>query len=504
MYFLDTVNYRLTKVFIPDRAVRSFWQSNDSALWIATTSGLARFSLNNRKVVRWWDESTGLPNSYVYSVLGDDKGYLWMSTNRGLCRMDTSGKSIRNFSINQGLQSMEFNTNAYCKLQDGRMLFGGVGGLNVVDPHSIPDSLPDIPIIPSDILRDGRTVDLNPAKRLSFPYENTRLVFQLQPLIWPDIESYTLSVRLEGQDMDWLPVGTAGRVSYTNLDPGNYVLHARVESTDGRIGGDQLILHLHIMRPWWKTIWFYVVTVLAIGVVAGGIVTLVMQARYRKKVRAAELRVAQESLRVQLARDIHDDLGAGLSKIALMSELGNAEESKTLPEIATAARDLVGRMSEIIWAMQPDSSTWEDLVIHFRSYGAEYLEHTEVLLDVTTQGDIPANELNPGQKRNLLLIYKEALRNVQQHANATRVRVCFHFQPESCWLIITDNGTGQRNQKSVMRGRGFENMCERAKLMGGWCKAGPVNEVGWEITVWIPYQTGKEDTTNWGKVDRDT
>jgi hypothetical protein len=140
---------------ISKNSILSIYQDKSGTLWVGTDGGgLNRLDSATNSFTRFGEEA-GLPNNVIYSILEDNKGYLWLSTNYGISHFDpTAGKSVRNYTVDDGLQGNEFNSNASARDRDGRLYFGGVNGLTVFNPALISESpfVPPVVLISSSII----------------------------------------------------------------------------------------------------------------------------------------------------------------------------------------------------------------------------------------------------------------------------------------------------------------------------------------------------------------
>lgn len=210
--------------------------------------------------------------------------------------------------------------------------------------------------------------------------------------------------------------------------------------------------------------------------------------RYQRHQRKLAVQQTEEKERQRMAKDIHDDLGSGLSKIKFMSEVISSK-SKNNPEILSSVKSisetsirLVDNMRDLIWALNPDNTQLDSLVARIREYSNDYLSDTDKKLVLDVSEHIPAQKINSQAHRNILFIAKEALQNIVKHANAAEVRITITTGNESLHLHIADNGTGISGNHS---GNGLHNMKQRASSIGATLHINS-NEKGTEIQLRAP------------------
>ena len=244
----------------------------DRYLWIGTNGGgLNRFDKSTGKVVRY-TTLQGLPNDVVYGILADERGDLWMSTNEGIARFTPATGRFRNFDARDGLQSDEFNRQAYCKLPDGTLCFGGVKGFNCFKPAEVVDDSTAPPIRITGIKLINRSVDFNdPASPISkpaylsagmrIPSSANMITFEFATMEFAAPEAHLYQYKLEGFDADWINSGTDHSAVYTNLDPGTYTFRVRGDNRDGIWDQRGTSFELVVLPPWWRTWWAYLIYV---------------------------------------------------------------------------------------------------------------------------------------------------------------------------------------------------------------------------------------------------
>ncbi|MCU0319970.1 MAG: histidine kinase [Flavobacteriales bacterium] len=205
------------------------------------------------------------------------------------------------------------------------------------------------------------------------------------------------------------------------------------------------------------------------------------RSRQRAKQRLAELEVlrlqqertiAELRIREEVGRDMHDDLGAGLSALKLRSEMALRKESD--PErrqlwtfLSSTAGELMVNMRQMIWTLNADQSTVEDLLVYAGNYARSYLDAHELALELVMPNAVPPVDLSAQQRRNLLLVMKEALHNIVKHARATQVLIAISVVPEGISISIVDNGIGLPRHADKGEGNGLRNMARRLEVIGG-------------------------------------
>ena len=241
----------------------------DKILWIGTSGGgLNQFNIDEG-IFEHFTEKDGLPNNVVYGILPDKKGNLWLSTNKGLSKFNPKNKSFRNYDVNDGLQSNEFNTGAYFLSKNGEMFFGGIKGVNYFYPDEIKDNqhIPKI-VLTNLKLGDRYITNKNDKSILQKPIsETTELVlsyaddvitFEFAALDYSTPSKNRYAYKLDNLNKDWIYSGSDRSATFTHLPFGEYVLRIKGSNNDGIWNETGIALKLIITPPWWSTWWSYI------------------------------------------------------------------------------------------------------------------------------------------------------------------------------------------------------------------------------------------------------
>jgi signal transduction histidine kinase len=204
-----------------------------------------------------------------------------------------------------------------------------------------------------------------------------------------------------------------------------------------------------------------------------------------------ERMIAELTIREQVGRDMHDDLGAGLSALKLKTEMAMRVEKDALhfnqmKGLSITAGELIESMRQIIWSMSEDQSSVEDLVVYASNYGRTYLADHGVSLTYGHSQSWPPLELSSAQRRNVFLILKEAFHNIVKHAEADHVILEIQWK-NGLSMVIKDNGKGIPSADSITNGNGLRNMKKRTEEMKGTLEWD--GSEGTVIRLWIPLTT---------------
>jgi signal transduction histidine kinase len=271
--------------------------------------------------------------------------------------------------------------------------------------------------------------------------------------------------RIEGLDRDWSGP-TRQRTINLSLSPGKYRLLVEAITSDGTRSPAPAEVTFTILSPVWQRWWFIV-----LALTSGGLLVYLFE-RYRVG-RLLEL----ERVRTRIATDLHDDIGASLSRIAILSEVakrqteaGRKEIAGTLTEVADSARGLVDSMSDIVWSIDPRKDNLEDVVQRVRQFASDVLEAKQIEWEMDVPPGIEHIKLPPEGRRHLFLIFKEAITNAARHSGCRSARLSLAIADNRLTAEISDDGRGfdvESPGPSSRGGNGFANMKKRAAEIAG-------------------------------------
>ncbi len=469
-----------------------FADDEDGSLWIGTAdNGLTRFK-DGRFVNLGM--SQGLTDRTICYMLDDDRGFFWMSTRRGIQRVSKAelnrcaDGSIPSFSSqvydrSDGLPVSEFQggrQGAGCRTADGRIWFASSAGPISVDPDSIEPNLLPPPMAIESLEVDGRKVSLgDDMVPLEFAPDHERLEFSFSALSFVAPEKVRFKYRLEGSDNDWRDAGSMRFAQYSRLPAGDYRFRVIACNNDGVWNTDGVSLAFVVAPFFWQTWWFVGACALAVlGMVASG-VRYATRRRMLLELADMERQHAVERERSRIAQDIHDDVGASLSRIAILSQTARSQLSNTQSAIAVlshiygTARSVTRSLDEIVWAVNPKHDTLDSLVDYMGRFAHDFLSAASVRCRLDLPVEVPSWYLSAEVRHNVFLAFKEALNNVVKHASATEAKVRIEVCETGFTIVLKDNGWGLPDEADLGRanfGNGLMNMQERMSRLGGYCE----------------------------------
>jgi two-component sensor histidine kinase len=471
--------------------VNSLQLDQDGTLWAATQGGLSRVK-NGR--VATLSSRNGLPCDAAQWVVEDDTHALWVNMACGLVRLpqselvtwsaaaDIDPKRRILATVFDGSDGVRSHSDAggfsphVAKSADGRLWFPTFDGVSVIDPRHIPFNKLPPPVHIEQIIADRKPYQTSLNLRLPPLIRDLEIDYTGLSLVAP--EKIHFRYKLEGEDRDWQDVGNRRQAFYTNLSPRNYRFRVAASNNSGVWNEAGAFFDFSIAPAYYQTTWFLVLCAGAVISLAYGI------HRYR----VAHL-LQLERVRTRIAADLHDDIGASLSQIAIVSEVLSQRRNtdgqfrEQLSQIATDSRELVASMSDIVWAIDPRRDHLHDLVQRMRRFASDMFTARGIQFHfVAPAGDL---RLSTDQRRQIFLVFKECVNNVVRHSDCTAAEISIELQGNMLVQCIGDNGRGLDSARTS-RGNGLNTMQARAQALGGGVEITEGEDCGTRITLKVP------------------
>jgi len=487
-------DYNVANIFQPRLDLRSVQVDEDNAewLWVATGIGLIHFNTRTKKHIVW-NEKNGMANSYVYGLLQDGKKGFWISTNGGLSYYNKQTKLFENYTYQDGLQSNEFNTQAFYKSTSGNFYFGGIKGFNWFKSGADNNEFikPTVAITKIEIgdYVFEKNRDYLKHRSIIVDYDNNDFNFQFAALDFTRPEANNIQYMLEGWDDNWVTTSVKF-VRFANLLPGKYTFRVKVSNSAG-IWSDEEKIFLFIKAPYWKQLWFRIVVIILLFLVAIFITYKISQVKIKRKLQLLEKQFAVDNERNRISADMHDEIGSSIMHIALLGEEIQKKEKdvneikKDVHTITTSAHKLMQTISEIIWALNPQNETLENLLAYLREQTLVYFEPFDINYSIEFPDQVPVIKLSNEQRRNLFLVVKEALNNALKHSQASKINLSMEYKNEQSHFYITENGKGFDKSKIKAASNGLKNMRRRMEAIEGDFVI-QTSDTGTFIHFWFP------------------
>ena len=359
------------------------------------------------------------------------------------------------------MQSLEFSGGAYYRGTDNTFYFGGVNGLNYFKPSDI--TLDNYS--PAVVISRIRVFD-KPIKgehdNLVFDMDENYFSFEFASLDFKNSSKNKYKYILEGLDSKWSYTDANNRkVFYTNLSPGDYTFRVMGTNEDGIWSTNEAKVTITILSPFWLRWWFISLVILVIG----SIIVFFINQRIRYL-------VALDKLKTNIAADLHDNVGAGLTEISILSELATnfinnpSNAIKHMKQISELSRQLVESMSDIVWVVNPNRDTLSDLIVRLKDMYGELFADLNIALNTSDLSALESVKLPMDFRQNIYLILKESINNCIKHSNCSEIDIIVKIEKNDLSISLKDNGVGfdVNNHKF---GNGLNNIVERCLKIGG-------------------------------------
>jgi ligand-binding sensor domain-containing protein/signal transduction histidine kinase len=468
--------------------------ADGKTLWVGTTEGgLLRWRENQ------FDRYTVQQGLLSNEILGlaEDHGWLWMASTKGIFRvrkrdLKSPGGVIpcTTYGATDGLESVVCGGNgtpSVWKTADDQLCFATTKGLAVIDNRSAPRELSPPLVRVEQFDLDRKPMPLPVSGDLVVPPSNGELEFRYTA---PDLraaEKCRFKYKLDGVDPNWIDARTRRVAHYSQVGPGSYCFHVMVCNKDGVWNQQGVSIPLLLLPHVWQTWWFRSLAAVALAGAGGGIVRFILRQKVRQKLAFVQMQHSLEKERARISRDIHDDLGATLTQITLLSELAQRQASKPaqvslyMAQISQTARELVQTMDEIVWAVNPRNDSLPRVTGYVFQYAEKFFAGTPLRCRFDSPEEWPDQLLSAETRHHIFLAAKEAMNNAARHSGATEVWVRWKLMDGELQLCIQDNGKGFTADSHPRVGNGLANMKKRMEEIGGKFEMTSIPGVGTNI-----------------------
>jgi signal transduction histidine kinase/ligand-binding sensor domain-containing protein len=487
----DKLKYDTPQISSPPPPIRCLNATPDGSLWIGY-AGAGLGVWHNGKF-RQVSEEQGLHDSYICSIAMDESGGFWCASDHGIFRVSlgeleavTQGRAERVHSLlfgrDEGLNTLQgsYSYAPHAVLShDGRLWFPMRTGLAVVNPNRNLMDRPAPRVLIERVAVDGRPAGTDARGRFVFPSANRRLDvdFTAPTFIAPENVRFRYRIQGQGLDENWVEGGARRSATYLRVPAGEYTFHVAACNSAGVWDEQGTTLALTVPPFLWDR-WSVRAACLALFtlcVIAA--VRYVSFRRLRFKLSRLEQETSLQRERARIAQDLHDDIGASLTHIALLSELAQKDFEKPvqakehIDQIFRSARTVVRALDQIVWTVNPKNDTLELFVAFLCTYAPDYLGSAKIRCRLDVPMDVPPIPLQPQVGHHLYLAVKESLHNVVKHAGATEVWLRLQFTQETMTIVIEDNGRGfEIDGKVSPDAHGLANLNRRLTEIGGRCE----------------------------------
>jgi ligand-binding sensor domain-containing protein/signal transduction histidine kinase len=501
-----------TKDGLSDNSVEALYLDTDNLLWIGTGGGLTRYRDGR---LTSYTTHRGLFSDEIFGIIGDDNGWLWMSCPKGIFRVRKGDfddfdrgerKNIASIAYGKtdGIESPQCNgvgKPSCWKSRDGRLWFPTTKGLVTVDPKTVRVDAEASPVFIETVTADAKTIE-DGRSRLScsttsnfqsempavrVPPGRGELEFHYAALDFSAPEKTLFKYRLEGVDTNWIDAGPRRVAHYTHLLPGPYRFLVKACNQDGVWNEAAASAPVIVLPHYWQTEWFRILAPLLVIASIAGITLYALRQRLKRKRARLEQQQTLARERSRIARDMHDQIGAGLTQIGLLGEFARRDAARKIDlevhatKISDLARDLAQTLDEMVWMVNPRNDTLNKMGIYLASYAEDFFRHTSIQCRFDIPPGLPEIPVSAELRHNIFLTVKEALNNIVKHSHASEAWLRLSLDDAMLEISVEDDGVGIPPGISEMGGNGLSNMKERVEDIGGQFLLESVSDKGTRV-----------------------
>jgi len=454
-------------------------------LWLASArNGLIRADepQAERPVFASYTTAEGLSSNITSSITEDLKGHIYVGTGRGLDELDPNSGRIKHYTTAEGLVSGAVLA-SFCD-HFGTLWFGTTKGLSRFVPLSEDLKVaPAILITKLSVAGSVQRVSAFGETEVSLPKlapNQNQVQIDFVGLSFAPGEVVRYQYKLEGAGKDWSAPSEQRTVNFASLAPGKYTFMVRAINSEGEASSTPAIVRFTILPHFWERWWFVLLTILTVG--------LIIYALYRYRMQKL---IELERVRTRIATDLHDEIGSNLSLIAMIGEAArrratnDSQMAGWLSTIAGTSRETVDAMSDIVWAVNPGKDRLIDLTQRMRRVAEESLSPRDIVLSFNVPGKADDIQLDAETRREIFMIFKEALNNIVRHSYCTKVAIDFRVDAGRLSLDVSDNGKGF-DPETAAEGNGLTNMRRRAEKVNGQFEIVSKTEEGTTMLLSVP------------------
>ncbi len=473
--------------------IRALYQDSEGILWIGTNNGLS--CLRRGRFFRF-STANGLPDDVISQIFEDERDNLWLGSNRGVVKVRkrallsyADGRVPSYVSVlydrSDGLAGREcsggFQPWGY-RGQDGKLWFPTSDGVSVIDPANVRPNLRPPTVVIESVVADG--IEIEPRRFTNttefasqtvyrVPPGTERLEFRFTGLSFVAPRRVRFSHQLKGYDPVVVNDETRRTAFYLDPPPGKYSFQVMAANSDGVPNPIGRTVGVVVLPRVYQTWWFRIGMVLFVVFLVFAFFRYLTVRKLRQKLVVLEQQQALDRERSRIAQDMHDDLGARITRIGLLTELvrrkapAGEEMDRVSHRIEEATREVVQTLDEIVWAVNPKNDTLDRLAAFIAQYAEDYFDITPIRCRFDMPTDLPAVPLSAELRHSLFLVVKESLNNIVKHSEASEVKITLSFKQSRLEILIEDNGKGFALEETDPTRNGLMNMKKRIEDGGG-------------------------------------
>ena len=422
----------------------------------------------------------GLPSNIITGLFYYNH-HLFISTENGWAIMNTGDYTIKVLKEADGITGNVTAKGYYLDTANGILYAGGKGNVYKADIQNLLRSNIPTTIVINE-LKVNNTYISGINNSLQLDHNENNIYFNVSSIdFYSGInKKYFYRIIVNGDTSLWQSNKNNKKFNFINLNPGTYSIEVKSKNANNEWSSNIAAIAFSIAKPWYNTWWFYSTCFFT------AFVLIYIFFSYRIK----QVRKIQR-MQQRISSDLHDDIGASLTSINILSQLSQQQKIDTatrneyLHKINEQTAEVTDALRDIVWSINPKNDKLESILARMKRYTAELLEAKNIAYSFETNITSTSETLNADIRQNLYLIFKEAVNNLAKYSGATNAVITLNKQAGHIYLQVKDNGCGF-NTLQVTKGNGIENMQRRAKAMRTQLNLSSEHNTGTVITVNIP------------------
>ena len=484
----DTINTRyivkdLTSV-IGQRQIRALFTDSKTNIWVGTRYAGAfcvTENANGAFDTEHFNRQSGLMSDWVTSFAETRTGDMWIGNFLGLDKLVKESSGYRPFNFSKVVNFFA-EIKSISSIGDDNWICVANSGIATFKDENLHQGIPLQATILSTSLGilENKLTMLLPAEKISLKPNQNAARFEFGALGFMNEREILYRYRLKGSnDTTWSKPENIHEASYASLSPGQYTFEVKTIGWNGE-EGIPAAFSFNINTPFWKQGWFIALSIFAI--------LIFFYSLYRYRIMQL---VRLQNVRNNIATDLHDDIGSSLTNISILSELSTknlSEPEKAQPFLQRISEEVHASsqaMDDIIWSVNSHNDSLQETMARMRRYAAELFDNSEMNCYLQLDEQTGNKKLSMEQRRDVYLIYKEALNNIHKHADARNIWIDVHQNQNHLFMQIKDDGNGF-NTNSISHRNGLKNLRSRAEKWNGKFRIQSEENKGTDIEIKIP------------------
>lgn len=440
-------------------------------LWVGTVRGLNRFIKNKNQFIKYLKKD-GLSNDEINGIIVDDSGIIWVTTNDGITRFNSETEEFTAFYESDGLLGSLFNPGAILKDNDSEIYAGSLSGINVINPDNFFVSVFNPPVYITSIIYHDKTGQektiVNPGKTITLPRGNNQIDIRFAALDYSNSSKIKYNYILLGYEEYTKPSFSKNNAIYTGIGPGEYVFKVLAKNGNRSIG--LASIKIIIPPPFWATWIFRLFLLIAITYISFLFHEFKVKMKLKEALNLQRIKFEEiNKIRKKTALDFHDDLGHSLTRISLLSEIikNNLRQDETevkslFDKMMQNTKYLYEGTRDFIWSIDPNYDSLYSLLIRLKDFAEEFFSASGIIFEANGfEDELKKISVEMTNRRQIVLIFKEAMNNALRHSKATRVEFSVNTDTGSISIKLQDNGKGF-DPEQLLNINGLKNMRDRA------------------------------------------